>query len=88
MKTSFIQAPAGDILNRKGLCVEMSDDLLMMRNGQMLILRGQQMVALGEDMVLADGTRIAVDGRVILTDGTFQALVEGQAILVENQVSA
>ena len=66
----------------------MSDELLMMKNGQLLILRDYQMVALHEDMVLIDGTRIAVDGRVIMTDGTYQTLVEGQAILIENQFSS
>jgi len=60
------------------------DDLLMMKNGQMLILRESEMIALNEDMLLADGTRIARDGRVIMVDGTFQMLVEGQAILVDN----
>ena len=62
----------------------MGDDLLMMKNGQMLILRDSTMIALNEDMILSDGTRIAVDGRVVMTDGTYQALVEGQAILVDN----
>jgi hypothetical protein len=45
------------------------------------------MVALQEEMLLADGTRIAVDGRVIMADGSFQALAEGQSILVENRSS-
>ena len=66
----------------------MSDELLMLKDGQMLILRDTKMVALSEDLILLDGTRIAVDGRVIMTDGTYQSLVEGQAILVENQMSA
>ena len=64
----------------------LGDDMLMMKNGQMLILRDNQMVALGEDMILVDGTRIAMDGRVILADGTFERLVEGQAILIESQM--
>lgn len=64
----------------------MGDDLLMLKNGQMLILRGSQMIALGEELVLADGTRIALDGRVIMNDGTYQKLKEGQAILVENSI--
>lgn len=64
------------------------DDLLMMKNGQMLILRESEMIALSEDMILADGTRIARDGRVIMVDGTFQMLVEGQAILVDNSSTA
>ena len=62
----------------------MGDDLLMLKNGEMLILRESKMIALSEDMVLADGTRIALDGRVIMIDGTYQRLKEGQAILVEN----
>lgn len=71
--------------NKKGNArMRTSDDMLMMRNGQMLILQDHQLVALREDLVLVDGTRIAVDGRVILTDGTYETLAEGQSILVEN----
>jgi hypothetical protein len=40
------------------------DNMLMMKNGQMLILQGSTMIALSEDMILSDGTRIAMDGRV------------------------
>lgn len=61
----------------------MGDDLLMWKNGKMLILKDHEMIALQEEMLLTDGTRIALDGRVIMNDGTYQALVEGQAILVE-----
>ena len=63
----------------------MGDDLLMWKNGQMLILHDHEMIALQEEMLLLDGTRIALDGRVIMADGTFQALVEGQSILVERR---
>ena len=63
------------------------DAMLMMKNGQMLILRDREMIALSEDIILADGTRIARDGRVIMADGTYQELVEGQAILVEDRTT-
>jgi uncharacterized Zn-binding protein involved in type VI secretion len=72
-------------LEERTYIMGLSDDMLMMRNGQMLILRDNSLIALSEDMVLVDGTRIAMDGRVIMTDGTFETLVEGQAILVENR---
>ena len=45
------------------------------------------MIALSEDIILVDGTRIALDGRVTMTDGTYQELVEGQAILVEDRTT-
>jgi hypothetical protein len=65
----------------------MGNDLLMMKNGQMLILKESELIALSQDMLLSDGTRIALDGRVIMVDGTYQRLVEGQAILVDNGTS-
>jgi hypothetical protein len=66
----------------------MGDDLLMLKNGQMLILRNSELISLSQDTILSDGTCIAQDGRVIMVDGTFQRLVEGQAILVEYGISA
>ncbi len=62
--------------------------MLIMKNGQMLILRDSEMIALSEDMILADGTRIALDGRVIMVDGTYEMLAEGQAIIVDSGTSA
>ena len=61
------------------------DAMLMMKNGHMLILRDREMIALSEDIILADSTRIALDGRVTMADGTYQELVEGQAIIIENR---
>jgi len=63
------------------------DAMLMMKNGQMLILKDREMIALSEDIILVDGTRIALDGRVTMADGTYQELVEGQAILVEDRTT-
>jgi hypothetical protein len=63
----------------------MGDDLLILRNGKMLILRNHEMIDLQEELRLIDGTRVALDGRVITADGTSQALVEGQAILVDSR---
>jgi hypothetical protein len=63
------------------------DAMLMMKNGQMLILRDREMLALSEDIILVDGTRIALDGRVTMADGTYQELVEGQTILVEDRAT-
>jgi len=63
------------------------DAMLMMKNGQMLILKDREMIALSEDIILVDGTRIALDGRVTMADGTYQELVEGQSILVEDRTT-
>lgn len=46
------------------------------------------MIALQEEIRLIDGTRIALDGRVIMSDGSYQALVEGQTIIVDSRGAA
>lgn len=63
------------------------DGMLMMKNGQMIILINGELVSLSEEMILADGTRIALDGRVTMADGTYEIIGEGQAVLVDNQTS-
>ena len=64
------------------------DAMLMMKNGRMLILRDREMIALSEEIILVDGTRIALDGRVTMADGTYQELLEGQAIMIDNRQTA
>jgi hypothetical protein len=64
-----------------------ADGMLMMKNGQMIILIDGEMIALSEDMILTDGTRIARDGRVTMADGTYQTLVENQVILVDDRTN-
>jgi hypothetical protein len=64
------------------------DAMLMMKNGQMLILSDREMIALNEDIILVDGTRIGLDGRVTMSDGTYQELLEGQAIMIDNRKAA
>jgi hypothetical protein len=63
----------------------MGDGLLMLKNGKMLILKDHEMIPLQQELLLIDGTRIALDGRVILVDGTYQALGEGQSLLVDSR---
>jgi len=62
--------------------------MLMLKNGQMLILRDREMIALNEDIILVDGTRIGLNGRVTMADGTYQELLEGQAIMIDNRKTA
>ena len=48
-------------------------------------------ISIGMDMVtpaLAPGASVALDGRVIMADGTYQALVEGQSIIVDSSGAA
>ncbi|HXQ36950.1 MAG TPA: DUF6799 domain-containing protein [Anaerolineales bacterium] len=63
------------------------DGMLMMKNGQMIILINGELISLGEEMILADGTRIALDGTVTMADGSYQVIGEGQAVMVDNRMA-
>jgi hypothetical protein len=87
LKASFRKALSDHYLfvRKEAKIMVLGDDLLMLRDGKMLILQGQEMIDLQKELLLVDGTRIVPDGRVILVDGTYQALKEGQAILVDSR---
>ncbi len=63
------------------------DGMLMMKNGQMIILINGELITLIEDMILADGTRIALDGTVTTEDGSYEVIGEGQAVMVDNRIT-
>ncbi|HZM22937.1 MAG TPA: DUF6799 domain-containing protein [Anaerolineales bacterium] len=63
------------------------DGMLMMKNGQMIILINGELITLIEDMILADGTRIALDGTVTTADGSYEVIGEGQAVMVDNRIT-
>jgi hypothetical protein len=66
----------------------MRPDMVLMKEGRMVMLRRGDMIVMDNEMTMADGTKVMTDGTVILTDGTTLTLVEGEGMLLENPVTA
>ena len=66
----------------------MRPDMVLMKEGRMVILRSGDMIVMDDEMTMADGTKVMTDGTVILTDGTTLTLMEGEGMLLANLVTA
>ena len=61
----------------------MRPDMVIMKDGRMMLLRSGDMIIMDENMTMADGTKVMTYGTVILMDGTTLSLVEGEGIILD-----
>ena len=61
----------------------MRPDMVIMKDGRMMLLRSGDMIIMDENMTMADGTKVMTDGTVLLMDGTTLSLVEGEGIILD-----
>ena len=60
--------------------MNIQDDMITMKNGQVMIIRNDGMEPLEDEMTLSDGTRVGIDGTVIMPDGTARMMEEGETM--------
>jgi len=65
----------------------MKEDLLVMKNGKMMMKRGSRIRPMKEDMAIFDGIRVMIDGTVIMTDGIARTMMEGEAITMDGRMT-
>jgi hypothetical protein len=58
----------------------MNEDMLMMKDGRVMIVRNGKTVPMEEEMTMSDGARVSMDGKVVMPDGTSRFLMEGEAM--------
>ena len=67
--------------------IDMKEDLLVMKNGKMMMKRGSRIRPMKEDMAIFDGMRVMIDGTVIMTDGIARTMMEGEAITMDGRMT-
>ena len=67
--------------------MDMKEDLLVMKNGKMMMKRGSRIRPMKEDMAIFDGMRVMMDGTVIMTDGIARTMMEGDAITMDGRMT-
>jgi hypothetical protein len=66
---------------------DMKQDILIMKNGKMMMKSGGRIRPMKEDMAIFDGMRVMVDGTVIMTDGIARTMMEGDAITMDGRMT-
>lgn len=67
--------------------METNKDIVMMKDGKMVILRQGKLLPMDLDMALLDGTRVMTTGAIMRPDGTSRQMLEGEAINMEGEMT-
>jgi hypothetical protein len=67
--------------------MNIQDDMITMKDGQVMIIRNDGMTPLEEEMTLADGTRVMVDGTLVMPDGSTRMMTEDETIELTGQAT-
>lgn len=63
--------------------METDEDLLLMKNGKMMMKKKGRIKPMKEDMAIFDGMRVMMDGTVIMADGNARTMMEGDAMTMD-----
>ena len=65
----------------------MQEDLLIMKNGKMMMKKKGRIKPMKEDMAIFDGMRVMMDGTVIMADGNARTMMEGEAMTMDGRMT-
>ena len=66
---------------------EMREDMVMMKDGKMMIVRHGEMKPMDMVMTLSNGTKVAMDGTITMPDGTSRMMMDGEAITLDGEIT-
>ncbi len=61
----------------------MKKDLILMKNGKMMMKKRGRISPMKEDMTIFDGMRVLMNGTVIMADGNARTMMEGDAMTMD-----
>ena len=65
----------------------MKKDLILMKNGKMMMKRRGRISPMKEDLAIFDGVRVMMDGTVIMADGNTRTMMEGEAMTMDGRMT-
>ena len=66
--------------------MDMQEDMLMMKGGQMMVRKNGETMPMMMDMTLSNGAKVMRDGKVMMADGTSRMMIDGEAITMDGKM--
>ena len=66
--------------------MELKDDMIIMRDRQVMIMQNGELVQMLEGMTTLDGSRVLPDGTLQMWDGTTRIMEEGETLTIAGEV--
>ena len=66
--------------------MELKDDMIIMQEGQVMVMKNGELVPMLEGITTIDGSRVLPDGTVRMADGTTRRMEEGETMIISGEV--
>ena len=66
--------------------MELKDDMIIMQDGQVMIMQHGELVPMLEGMTTIDGSRVLPDGTVRMVNGITRMMEEGETMTISGEV--
>lgn len=66
--------------------MELKNDMIVMQDGQVMIMQNGELVPMLEGMTTLDGSRVLPDGTLRMADGTTRTMEEGETMTIAGEV--
>jgi hypothetical protein len=66
--------------------MELKEDMIIMKDGQVMLMQHGELVPMLEGMTMTDGSRVMPTGMVRMADGTSRMLQEGETMTIAGEV--
>ncbi len=67
--------------------MEMQPDMVMMKDGKMMVMRHGEMKPMDMEMTMQNGTRLLMDGTMIMPDGSRRMMMDGEAMTMDGEMT-
>lgn len=67
--------------------MEMKQDVVMMKDGKMMVIRHGELKAMDMVMVMPNGVKVMMDGTIMMADGTTRMMMDGEAMTLDGEMT-
>ena len=67
--------------------MEMKQDMVMMKNGKMMVVRHGEMKPIDMVMAMPNGVKVMMDGTIMMADGTSRMMMDGEAMTLDGEMT-
>jgi hypothetical protein len=67
--------------------VEMKPDMVMKKDGKMMVIRHGALKPMDMVMTMPNGVKVMLDGTILMADGTSRMMMDGEAMTLDGEMT-
>ncbi len=67
--------------------MDMQEDVVMMKDGKMMVRKNGETMPMMMDMTMMNGTKVMMDGKIVMAHGTSRRMMNGEAMAMDGTMT-